>query len=111
MFEGVIIKETLTDELFLDHLEIEKVEIWKTEDTIKYWTMVFFRSETEDLPQQLANVLIAGWFADMKAENTKYIVFKNQVLQYEIGNAAEKEAVLEACRSRGIPEEQMGWSE
>ena len=111
MFEGAIIKETLRDELLLDYLEIDKVEIWKTNDTIKYWTMIFFRSETEDFPERLAAVLIDGWFADMKAGNRKYIVFKDKVLNYEIGNTAEKEAVLDYCRSKGIPETQFNWSE
>ncbi len=111
MFEGAIIKETLTDELLLDYLTIDKVEIWKTSDTIKYWTMVFFHSDTENLPERLANTIIDDWFADMKSENTKYIIFKNKVLQYEIGNSVEKENVLNFMRARGIPEEQFGWSE
>ena len=43
MYEGAIIKETLSNELLLDHLTIDKVEIWKTNDAnIKYWTMIFF---------------------------------------------------------------------
>jgi hypothetical protein len=45
MFQGVIIKETLTDELVLDNIEIEKVELWKTNETPKYWTVVFFKSD------------------------------------------------------------------
>ena len=47
MYEGAIIKETLSDELLLDYLIIDNVEIWKTDDKhIKYWTMVFFRKRT-----------------------------------------------------------------
>jgi hypothetical protein len=111
MFEGAIIKETLADELFLDYLIIDKVEIWKTNDTIKYWTMVFFHSETEDLPQHLAAVIIEDWFADMKSGNVKYIIFKDKVLKYEIGNDSEKDEVLKYMRSRGIPENQFNWSE
>ena len=111
MFEGAIIKETLTDELLLDFLEIDKVEIWKTGTGIKYWTMIFFRSETEDLPQRLANTIISDWFADMKKDNTKYIIFKDKVLKYEIGNLAQKEDVLNTMRSWGIPESQFNWSE
>ena len=111
MYEGAIIKETLTDELLLDFLVIDKVDIWKTNDTIKYWTMIFFHSETEDLPQRLANIIIDDWFADMKSNNIKYIVFKNKVLKYEIGNATEKDKVLDYMRSRGIPEIQFNWSE
>ena len=111
MYEGAIIKETLTDELLLDHLVIDKVDIWKTNNTIKYWTMIFFHSETEDLPQRLANTIIDGWFADMKSGNVKYIIFRNKVLQYEIGNVTEKEEVLSYMRSIGIPESQFQWSE
>ena len=111
MYEGAIIKETLTDELLLDHLIIDKVEIWKTKTTIKYWTMIFFHSDTVDLPKLLANTIIDDWFADMKADNIKYIIFKNKVLQYEIGNAEEKEKVLNEMRLRGIPDTQFNWSE
>ena len=111
MYEGVIIKETLTDELFLDHLTIDKVEIWKTSDVIKYWTVVFFHSDTADLPERLSHVMIPDWFADMKAGNVKYIIFAEKVLQYNIGNREEKDKVLDYMRARGIPEEQFGWSE
>jgi len=111
MYEGVIIKETLTDELFLDNLTIDKVEICKTNDTIKYWTLIYFHSEVDDLPQRLADTIIDNWFADMKSNHTKFIVFKNKILQYEIGNSSEKEEVLNYMRSIGIPENQFNWSE
>ena len=111
MYEGAIIKETLNNELFLDHLTIDKVEIWQTKEAIKYWTMVFFHSETDDLPQLLANTIIDGWFADMKADNIKYIIFKDKVLKYAIGNINEKEKVLDYMRSIGIPENQFNWDE
>jgi len=112
MFEGAIIKETLTDELILDHLEIDKVEIWKTSDAIKYWTMIWFKSSISDFPKKLSKAMIGGgWYADMKEGNNKYIVFKDAVLKYEIGNASEKEVVLNECRKRGIPERQLAWSE
>ena len=111
MFEGAIIKETLTDELLLDCLTIDKVEIWKTSENIKYWTMVFFHSDCTDLPERLSKVILAGWFADMKADGIKYIIFKDAVLHYEIGNQAEKDTVLSNMRNRGIPDDQFGWSE
>ena len=111
MYEGVIIKETLTDELFLDHLTIDNVEICKTNSAIKYWTLIYFHSETDDLPQRLSAVIIENWFADMKSNNVKYIIFKDKILKYEIGNAADKEKVLDVMRSWGIPDNQFNWSE
>jgi len=47
----------------------------------------------------------------MKRENRKVIVFTDEILQYEIGNLAQKQAVCEACRKKGIPQEQMNWPE
>ena len=111
MYEGLIIKETLSDELLLDYLVIDKVEVWKTDSKIKYWTAIFFHSDCKDFPDRLAENIIEGWYADMKLGNTKIIVFKNKVLSYEIGNAAEKEKVLDYCRSQGVPENQLDWSE
>ncbi|MDF2906326.1 MAG: helix-turn-helix transcriptional regulator [Herbinix sp.] len=112
MFVGAIIKETLKDELILDYLEIDKVEIWKTSDVkIKYWTMIFFKSNTSDLPERLSKVISDGWFADMKQDNIKYIVFCDCVYQYMIGNSQEKAIVLNELRKRGIPDEQFNWEE
>jgi hypothetical protein len=64
-----------------------------------------------DFSKRLSEVLIENWFAGMKTNNTKIIVFKDKVLQYEIGNSIEKEEVLNYCRSRGIPKEQFNWTE
>ena len=112
MFEGAIIKETLSDELILDYLEIDKVEIWKTPNSIKYWTMIWYKSSVSDFPEKLSNAMIdGGWYADMKKGNVKYIVFKDAVLKYEIGNTVEKEVVLDECRKRGVPERQLAWGE
>lgn len=110
-YEGTIIKETLTDESILDYIQIEKVDIWKTHETIKYWTMIFFKSQERDFPEKLSKVLIDGWFADMKSNNTKFIIFRNRVLKYEIGDYDGKQVVLNTCRAMGIPDEQFGWSE
>ena len=90
MFEGVIIKETLTDELLLDALTIDKVEIVRTDDVIKYWTMISFHSDAADLPQRLASVLIDDWFADMKEDNVKYIIFKDNVLTMKSATALKR---------------------
>jgi thymidine phosphorylase len=69
--------------------------------------LITFHSETEDLPQRLAAVIIENWFADMKSGNTKYIIFKDKVLNYEIGNALEIEEVSKYMRSMGTPESQI----
>lgn len=112
-----LVKESIEDENVLDYLNINKVELWKTNDRPKYWTMLFFTSNCTDLPKKISKAVIAdtegagNWFVDFKCGNTKYIVFRNTVLKYTIGNIEEKEKVCARCREFGIPDEQMQWSE
>lgn len=116
-YEGVLIKESVESEDILDCLDINKVELWKTGGRPKYWTVLFFTTNDKSFPEKLSKAIkakeeVAGnWFCDFKAGNRKYIVFREKVLQYEIGNAKQKEAVCDACRELGIPDEQMQWEE
>lgn len=83
LYEGVLIKESIVDENILDLLEIKKVEIWKTGGDPKYWTVLFFSSKHSDFPEEISKVMKSGdtpnenWFVDFKADNIKYIVFKD----------------------------------
>ena len=117
MYRGLIIKESLSEDWILDYVQIEGAEIWKTENTPKYWTAIHFSSDREDFPEQLAKVLIADparggtWYVDLKRDNVKYIILKDHVLTYQIGDEAGKQAVCDKYRSLGIPEEQLDWAE
>lgn len=116
IYQGLLIKESISDENILDYLEINKVEIWKTNDTTKYWTMIYFTSKYYDFPERLSKVMMArandgNWYCDFKTGNTKIIVFKDKILKYEIGDSKQKSMVVEECRKQGIPKEQMDWSE
>lgn len=58
------------------------------------------------MPERLLKVLISdGCFADMKADNVKYIIFRSAGLKYKNGNSIEKVTELHECRGRGIPDE------
>lgn len=116
IFEGILIKESLSDDIILDFLRVHKIELWNTGGKPKYWTALFFTSTAADFPERIAKVMSAGgeggnWFVDFKAEQVKYIVFKDKILKYNIGNPAEKESVCAECRSMGITDEQMNWPE
>lgn len=117
LYEGVLIKESIVDDSIIDCLHIHKIELWNTGGNPKYWTVLFFTSDRKDFPEQISKVIRSGsdksgnWFVDFKAGNEKYIVFKDKILQYQIGNQTEKERVYNACRELGISDEQMNWSE
>ncbi|MCH5340142.1 MAG: helix-turn-helix transcriptional regulator [Acetatifactor sp.] len=117
VYEGVLIKESIDDENILDFLNINKIELWNTGGKPKYWTVLFFTSSRKDFPEQISKVMISdpdnggNWFVDFKAGNEKYIVFRDKVLKYHIGNQQEKSYVCSECRKLGILDEQMNWSE
>ena len=116
VYEGILIKESIADDAVIDFLNIHKIELWNTGGKPKYWTALFFTSDKENFPEQISRVMLSGsdgenWFVDFKADNEKYIVFKDKILKYQIGNQIEKEYVCDECRKLGISYEQMNWPE
>lgn len=113
LYSGVLIKESLADEEILGSVRIERIELWRSDKKPRYWTAVYFSSYEADFPDKLAAAITEDgtWYCDFKDGKTKIIVLNGAVLRYEIGNAKQKAAVRAECRRRGIPEEQMDWSE
>ncbi len=117
VYEGVLIKESVEDDTVIDLMNVYKVELWNAGGSPKYWTALFFTSMENSFPERISKVMIAdperggNWFVDFKAENVKYIVFRDKILKYRIGNQEEKEGVCEECRSLGITDAQMHWTE
>lgn len=117
LFEGALIKESIEDEHIIDYITVHKVELWNTGGTPKYWTVLYFTATDVRFPELVSEVMIAderrggNWFVDFKGGNVKYIVFRNKILKYHIGNTAEKTVVCEECRKLGIHENAMNWSE
>ena len=117
LYEGILIKESIADDSIIDCLNVHKIELWNTGGNPKYWTALFFTSDRKDFPEQISKVMLSdpdkneNWFVDFKAGNEKYIVFRDRILKYQIGNQTEKEYVCNECRKSGISNEQMNWSE
>lgn len=117
IYEGILIKESVTDDSIIDFLHVHKIELWNTGGTPKYWTVLYFTSDKTDFPEQVSKVMGTNpdgggnWFVDFKAGNIKYIVFRDKILKYHIGNQEEKEHVRSECRKLGVPDEEMNWEE
>jgi len=117
IYDGILIKESVSDDSVIDLLKVHKIELWNTGSNPKYWTVLHFTSERKDFPEKISKVMLSdqenndNWFVDFKSENVKYIVFKDKILKYQIGNQTEKDYVCEQCRKMGISDSQMNWSE
>ena len=74
-------------------------------------------SDKKDFPEQVSKVMKTApdhggnWFVDFKAGNVKYIVFRDKILKYQIGDQAGKDLVCEECRKMGISDGEMNWPE
>ena len=117
VYEGILIKESIDDENIIDFIHVHKIELWNTNGKPQYWTALFFTSDKTDFPKRISKVMISdpddggNWFVDFKSGNEKYVVFRDKILKYRIGNQAEKDYVCEECRKMGISDEQMNWPE
>ena len=117
VYEGVLIKESITDDAILDLINVHRIELWNTGGRPKYWTVLFFTSDKKDFPERVSEVMVSdpenggNWFVDFKTGNQKYIVFKNKILKYTIGDQVQKESVCEECRKMGITDTEMNWPE
>lgn len=117
IYEGILIKESITDDAVIDLIHVHKVELWNAGGKPKYWTALFFTCDRKDFPEQISKVMVSNpdnggnWFVDFKSCNVKYVVFKDKILKYQIGNQAEKDSVCSECRKMGILDEQMNWPE
>lgn len=117
VYEGMLIKESLTDDSVIDYMHVHKIELWNTGGEPKYWTVLFFTSDEKDFPERISRAMIAdpdkggNWFVDFKAGNVKYIVFRKKILKYQIGNLQEKKYVCDECRKMGISDDEMNWAE
>ncbi len=112
MLKGILIKECLRNENIIDMLNVEKVELWKTDDKPKYWTAIYFVTSDNSFPKTLSKNMDKNWYCDMKyLDSIKIIVLKGKVLQYTIGNEAEKIAVIKKCKRLGLPQDVLNWSE
>lgn len=117
MYSGLIIKESISNEQILDKLDVISVELWKTDNKPKYWTAISFASNFEDFPKLLSKALNFSsesgmvWYVDIKDTVFKYIVLKDVVLKYHLGNEEEKKSVCEKCIELGIKKEQLDWLE
>lgn len=103
-YEGLLIKESISNENILDILNINKIELWQTSDNPKYWTILHFTTSDLEFPQKISKVLKedGNWFVDFKHENTKYIVFYDKILSYQIGNEKSKLLILKECQKRNL---------
>lgn len=116
LYEGILIKESVADDSIIDYLNVHKIELWKAGGKPKYWTALYFTSDKADFPESISKVMLSdidhgNWFVDFKNKNEKYIVFKDMILKYKIGNQAEKEYVCSKCRKMGISDAEMNWPE
>ena len=116
-YTGILIKESLADENILDEMQINKVELWRTESVPRYWTALYFTSDLYAFEHALSRALLSAkdgkslWFCDFRAENTKFIVFHEKVLSYRIGDAEGRAQVVTECEKLGIPANQTHWED
>lgn len=115
MLQGTILKESLSDELVLDLVDMVHVEMWRVENRADfqpmYWTAISFESESPLFLDRLSKGLKEKWYVDLTDGEDKILVFKDRIIRYALGDASGREQAASYCREIGIPESQIDWPE
>lgn len=121
MYTGVIIQESLTDQLILDKLHVTRTvveEVTKKHNTpwVKAWILHTVEIEEEDadkwaewLSDHIDNSHDHPWYADYRNEKFHYVIYPGKIFKMDRTNKEENKKAQEYGKSKGIPEYQLDW--
>ena len=118
MFKGLLLKESLHDERFLDEVRVSKIEIWDVENAADFqpdqWTAISFEGEPDqaDLTaEKLSQAIKPAWYANFSSETHAYVVFAGRFFKYVKGDKQARVEAQQYALSVGVPEHQIDWGE
>ena len=118
-YTGVVIRESLTNTVVLDSLELIKREVEKVDadmntQWLDVWTLDHVRVEDDQIDvvcQQLSQVIddshCDDWYLDLRNDDWLYVVFKNQVFKIDRHNPASYEVMKAYAIAHHLPEYQL----
>ncbi len=89
-FTGLLLKESLKDNSFLDMIEITEKQTWNVDNAADYqpkvWTAVYFKgegNEMDEVSEKLSRSLKPKWYANISIGDKEYIVFPKKIFKYD----------------------------
>jgi hypothetical protein len=117
-FEGMLIKEGLTDEGVLASLQITRTEVWNVTNATPFqpsqWSAMWFEGDASQAGAtagKLSRSLKPDWYCNITTEQHSYVVFGGKVFKYPRGDPRGRAEAQEYGRSLGLPETQLDWGE
>ena len=118
MFNGLLLKESLSDERVLNLIKIIKTEIWHPKNATdfqpKTWTAIYFQGEenkVDQLVDKFSKTLKARWYLNIKVGDTIYVIYPKKVFKYPSGNKLKRVEAIIYGQKEGIPDSQLDWNE
>jgi len=115
-FTGLLFKESLKDNSFLDMIEITEEQVWNVDNTADYqpkvWTAIYFKGEgnkIDEMSEKLSHSLKSKWYANISIGNKEYVIFSKKVFKYSKKDKETKERAISYGKSLGIPDHQLDW--
>jgi len=117
-YQGVIIKESLTNKDILKDLQIlntriEKVTPRHKTPWLKKWTLHTIEVSKDDMPKiakrisKSLDISHGHWYADFKDANTHFIIFKDKIFKVDRYKQEQYDGMKKYGVSLGIPEYQL----
>ncbi|MDO8240428.1 MAG: hypothetical protein Q7T51_00375 [Candidatus Moranbacteria bacterium] len=105
-YKGVIIEESLSDNLILNNLEIVRFKISKDENPADRWHL-FTVIVSEDDIEKLSNLILDKWYMHFWSGNDIIAIFKGKKFEFKLDDKATWELAVQHGLSIGIPKEQL----
>ena len=109
-YKGLLLKESLKDEIILETLKITKEGAWNVDNAADFqpntWHPVWFEgdgSQADEVAENLSQALHPNWYCTLVTDLYSYVIFGGAVFKYPRG---DKQGRLEAQahgRSSPIP--------
>ncbi len=121
MYTGVIIQESLTDQLILDKLHVTRTvveEVTPKHNTpwVKAWILHTVEIEEEDADkwaEWLSNHIDDShdhpWYADFRNEKFHYVIYPGKIFKIDRTKPDENKDAVDYGKSVGIPSHQLDW--
>ena len=85
-------------------------------DQPRRWTFIGFEMDDELAPAVADALALAldgdgGWYCNFSTATEVWVVYRNQIFRYAIGDPAGRAEAQAYGRSVGVPEPQLDWGE
>ena len=119
MFIGLIIRESLENDMILNdrNVKIIRIEKWNIGERAakfqpKIWNAMFIEGKEEKIEtivEKISKSILPKWYANVSNDTTEYVIFHEKIFKHKKGDKNDAKEAISYGKSVGIPANQLDW--